>query len=364
MDIVPRRVERRSRAYLLGIALGLPSITAVWVAQAETDAFVRFAYPLLAAYLATAAFVLVRYPRSVRSVERRTFEIVTVLWLGRMAAELFAGDPVEGWRHLTPWSFMTLPLLAALGYVVHDTRTALRRTSVIPAVSGVLGLLMLGPEALATGETGYLVELLRYEVYLAVTMVFVHALALHKDDAAASQLEAERLRIMAHHDPLTGLPNRRRLQDALQRGLATADAAGQPLSVVVFDLDRFKSVNDDHGHAVGDDVLCEVAAAASNETRPRDVVGRWGGEEFLVVLPGADQERALRVAERMRQAVAERTAAKGVPVTASFGVAQHRPGAAPEDLIAEADAMLYAAKADGRDRVRATPVPAARPPTS
>jgi diguanylate cyclase (GGDEF)-like protein len=360
---MPTRQVRRSRAYLIGIAIGVPSIIGIWLTQRADDDVVGVTYPVLAVYLLGAGWVLRYRPHLTRAVERTTFAAVSLLWLLRLGFELHRGDPVAGWQQVTPWTFITLPLLALLGYVVHDTAAALRRTVLLPLVSSVLSLSALVPAATATGDWSAVIELVRYEVYLMVTMVFVHALALHKDEAARIQLEAERLRLIAHHDSLTGLPNRRYLEEVLERNVASADRAGRPLSVLLFDLDRFKEVNDTHGHAAGDLVLRDVARSVAAHTRPLDAVGRWGGEEFLVVLPDTDREAAVAVAERMRAAVAEGTAAAGVPVTASFGVAQYRSGAAA-DRVAEADQLLYAAKSSGRDAVRSAWLPAARAPAA
>jgi diguanylate cyclase (GGDEF)-like protein len=342
----------RGRVYLLGMAVGVPAIVGMWFAEGDDDPFVRYVYPGLAAYLVTVAWVLLRRPAAVRAVERRTFTLVSALWLGRLAVVLLAGDPDVGWEHLTPWTFMALPLMVVLGYVVFDTRTALRRGSLLPVVSGAVSVFALLPAALRTGEWGNLVELSRYETYLVVTMVFVHALALGKDQVAAAQLEAERMRAMAHHDALTGLPNRRRVQEVLVRQVAAAERSGVPLSVVCFDLDHFKAVNDTRGHAAGDLVLQEVAETVQQAARPRDVVGRWGGEEFVVVVPGADQEAATTLADRLRAAIAAHRFPDGVRLTASFGVAEHEPGTGVDALLARADELLYAAKASGRDTVR------------
>jgi diguanylate cyclase (GGDEF)-like protein len=361
VSLLVKRATRRSRAYLLGMLLGVPSIVVVWFVQAGDDVFVRYGYPFLAGFLLTMAWTLLRRPDAVRVVERRSFVVVTTLWLARMAVDLFSGDPAAGWQRLTPWSFMALPLMAVLGYVVFETRQALRFTSLIPVVSGLLGVAALAPVAVTEGGWGHLLELLRYEVYLVVTMVFVHVLAMHKDDAAASQLEAARMRAIAHHDELTALPNRRRLTELLELNLAASAEHGRPVSVIAFDLDHFKEVNDVHGHAVGDRVLQAASRAAAAQARPRDTLGRWGGEEFLVIVPGVDRDQAAAIAERMRRALASQPYPRGVRVTASFGVAQHRPGDTVEELLAVADAMLYEAKASGRDVVCAVPsLPQAR----
>jgi diguanylate cyclase (GGDEF)-like protein len=349
---VLRGRPRRVRLYLAGSLAALPSVVSVWSRWRDEGPVVLLGFPLLAGFLGVAAWTLLRPPGRARTLERVAFSAVTGLWLLQVAAQLLLGGPAAGWSQVTPWSFLFLSLMAVFGYVVFGTREALHYVSPIPVLSTVVGIVGLVPHAAVTGDWFRVGELLRYEMFLLLTIVFVHALALHKDDAAAAQLEAQRLRVIAHHDPLTGLPNRRRLEEVLARQVATADAQGRPLSVITFDLDHFKDVNDRHGHAVGDLVLRQAGEAVTRAARSRDTVGRWGGEEFLVVVPGADEEQAEGVAERLRAAVAEETYAHGVPVTASFGVAQHRPGAAVSEILAAADAGLYRAKDAGRDAVR------------
>jgi diguanylate cyclase (GGDEF)-like protein len=159
-------------------------------------------------------------------------------------------------------------------------------------------------------------------------------------------------------DGLTGLANRRAASDALHAEAARAERLETPLSVVLADLDGFKDVNDMHGHAVGDAVLRVFAEVLRETLRESDVAGRWGGEEFLLLLPGADEEGAAQLAERVRVALAARSV-PGVPglrVTASFGVAEHAGATTTEQLVAAADSALYRAKRAGKDRVeRAAP---------
>ena len=129
-------------------------------------------------------------------------------------------------------------------------------------------------------------------------------------------------------DGLTGLANRRQAEDALSSELARAARFGGPLSVVIGDLDDFKAVNDAHGHGVGDTVLREFARLLERSVRDVDVASRWGGEEFLLVLPGTDADGAVQLAQRIRDYLEDRTllTPEGVPVrvTASFGVAEAR----------------------------------------
>jgi diguanylate cyclase (GGDEF)-like protein len=161
-------------------------------------------------------------------------------------------------------------------------------------------------------------------------------------------------------DGLTGVANRRRCEEALNAEVARAERLGTPLSLVLADLDDFKAVNDLHGHATGDEVLRSFAAVLRATVRESDVAGRWGGEEFMLLLPGADGAGAAQLADRIRLALAAHpvTDAEGATfgVSCSFGVAEHRPGTDPGALFASADRALYRAKRAGKDRVELEPL--------
>ena len=166
----------------------------------------------------------------------------------------------------------------------------------------------------------------------------------------------ETLRELASRDPLTGLWNHSSIMDLLINEIDRAERQGAYVGVVLVDLDHFKSVNDTHGHLVGDQVLRDVAQAMSSTIRPYDAVGRLGGEEFLVVLPGCDQINTVGHAERLRLAlhrIAVNTPSGPVHVTASFGVAVVGPESRIDarTAIQYADSATYAAKHAGRDRV-------------
>lgn len=156
-------------------------------------------------------------------------------------------------------------------------------------------------------------------------------------------------------DGLTGLANRRAATDALHAEAARAERLQTPLAVVLADLDGFKDVNDEYGHAVGDEVLRTFAEVLRQTVRESDVAGRWGGEEFILLLPGADEEGAAQLAERIRVALADRSihGAPGLAVTASFGVAEYAGESNSDDLhlVVAADGALYRAKRAGKDRV-------------
>jgi diguanylate cyclase (GGDEF)-like protein len=182
---------------------------------------------------------------------------------------------------------------------------------------------------------------------------------------AAIALENARLhRIVERQalvDGLTGVSNRRHCEEALTSEISRADRLGTTLTLVLADLDDFKAINDDHGHAAGDEVLREFAAVLRATLRDSDLAGRWGGEEFLLLLPGADAIGGAQLADRVRSSLAERSFlgsdGSAVSVTCSFGVAQHEAGGDERDLFGAADRALYRAKREGKNRVElAAPV--------
>ncbi|CAG0943512.1 Response regulator PleD [Gammaproteobacteria bacterium] len=189
-----------------------------------------------------------------------------------------------------------------------------------------------------------------------------------RDEVGRLQQEVERMARSAERDHLTKTFNRQYIMDALLREKARADRTGRPFSVCIFDLDRFKSLNDSHGHLVGDRVLAIFANRARralramdaiNPTRFRRALGRLGGEEFLAILPGTEIDGALRCAERVREAVARHPVDRELEITVSAGVAEYRRGETVPELLTRADQAMYAAKRSGRNRVR---VSAARNP--
>ena len=152
-------------------------------------------------------------------------------------------------------------------------------------------------------------------------------------------------------DSLTELFNRRKMETCLERKLKEATREA-PFSLVMIDIDHFKKINDTHGHEVGDRVLVDIATLLQATIRQSDILGRWGGEEFLLILPNTSPEGALHVAEELRQAVQEYACpAYPHPISASFGVAHYRPQDTANSLIKRADIALYRAKHNGRNGV-------------
>jgi len=170
-------------------------------------------------------------------------------------------------------------------------------------------------------------------------------------------VQAQRLETLVFEDSLTGLANRRFVLTQLGGLISGARRHGRPLSIAIVDIDHFKSVNDEHGHAAGDTVLAAVAGVLRRHLRAEDQLGRLGGEEFLALLPDADARAAAITAEKLRAEVGAAVVAhEGVElaVTVSVGWAAW-DGEVQEDFLRRADEALYAAKALGRDRAEGAP---------
>lgn len=181
------------------------------------------------------------------------------------------------------------------------------------------------------------------EEYLAARLhVAQRILALHKT-----------LHLQATHDFLTGLWNRGAIMDNLQKELARAERWRTPISVIMVDLDHFKQVNDTYGHSTGDVLLCEAASRICALLRPSDRAGRYGGEEFLIIIPNCARDNALNLAERIRRSISETPVqihSESISMTISLGVATHI-GEDAASLIDGADKALYRAKKAGRNRI-------------
>lgn len=181
-------------------------------------------------------------------------------------------------------------------------------------------------------------------------------LAFEKERAEEARGEMERL---ARSDSLTGLPNRRHMQEKLQDERRRVERNGRPAAIVLCDIDRFKDINDSLGHEAGDAILKDVAARLRERLRAQDAVARWGGEEFLMLLPETDLDGAGELAESLRQRIADVPAhydGQDISVTLSFGVAVMDPTGPVDDSIRQADEALYVGKRTGRNRVVRAPV--------
>ncbi|MGC8754013.1 MAG: diguanylate cyclase [Thermosulfidibacteraceae bacterium] len=170
-------------------------------------------------------------------------------------------------------------------------------------------------------------------------------------DVSEKKKKEETLKEQALFDSLTGAYNKKVFYDYLGLMMENARRYGEPLSVVVFDIDNFKRINDTYGHIFGDRVLVEIAKIVRNNIRRSDIFGRIGGEEFAIILPKTNVEEAVILAERIREAVSDHLFVHAVKITVSIGIAGMKREDTPETLIARADSALYEAKRAGKNKV-------------
>lgn len=232
-------------------------------------------------------------------------------------------------RNMQHWAYILPPLLvflvratpALLGMVLFGIYVTL---TIVPLLPGI--------------------DVIRFAAGYGLLVCFMYTYALLQERAAAM------LRYHSDHDALTNCLNRRTFNEALDR-LEAARPAAPRCTFLLIDIDQFKSINDQHGHLVGDRIITQVAAVLGRELDPGTPLFRYGGEEFAVMLEGADGHAGVQLAERLRAAVA-RADFQGVPVSVSIGVAEWHAGQGSVDAaVGHADQALYEAKRSGRNRV-------------
>ena len=171
----------------------------------------------------------------------------------------------------------------------------------------------------------------------------------------------DKLHHASRHDPLTDLPNRRFISARLKELVSLARRKGAGFALILLDMDHFKAINDNYGHETGDKVLCRVAETLEETLRGCDTAGRWGGEEFLVILPETTTEQALEVAHRLKDrvrrirlpepCVSHKSGSQTLSLSASLGVSAYRPGESYDETLRRTDDAMYQSKAKGRNRV-------------
>ena len=332
-----------------------PRIAAVirnvaWVGIAAHTGFVAmfalFGHPRLAAFnvlsvaIWIAAAIANRRGRSTLGMWLLTLEVVAHAVLAVL---------LLGWS--SGFQYYLIPLIP---FVMFNDRLSRRTVAVISAgvFATLVALRAVAPEVGPGGAIeGGLALAFRYG-NLAIPLLALALVSFYFRSASTSA--ERRMESMALTDPLTGLLNRRSMEQRLREAAHGFQRSDRPFSLVMADVDHFKRVNDLHGHATGDRVLRAVAAQLTEQVRGHDAVARWGGEEFLLLLPETDAATACEVAERLRaEAEARLAEAAGLAagVTLTFGVAVFERGMRVAECLKRADEALYAGKEAGRNRV-------------
>lgn len=334
----------KRQAYLWAVILSLPVITWNWLLRFDI-LFWRIAYGGLIAGLLIAGIGLLNPNLPLRWVERFVILLNFVFGFGKYVYLVYdpAAHELVNWLGEIQANFWTIAIGFILTYIVFERKRALwiclGQTALILLVT-----LPLLPEFSAEIAR----EFFRLETRLVAIAFITLILAKAKDDLIETQNRALDVETLAYLDPLTGVPNRRALSQIIEKRIAEPNAQ---LGLVVTDIDFFKSINDTYGHDIGDIVLRETASLLKNSLRERDLVGRWGGEEFVILLYEGNAVNHIHTIERIRQAIQNNAFANGLRVTCSFGGSDLQRGDTLEELFSRADQALYVAKSKGRNRV-------------
>ncbi len=331
-----RFVQRVYRMRILGLGLGFLCVAAVFREQPTTPG-VWAALVLHGFVWPHVAYALARRSRDPRNTEYRNMLVDSTLggvWIGLMA-------------------FNVLPSVLLVTMLTADKVAAEGRRLFARAAA----LLVLGMAAgSAAAGFAFLPGSSMAVVLACMPFLFVYPLAITVVSRALSVRVREQNRLLEalnRTDALTGLPNRSHFEDVAITELRRSARSGRPSSLLMVDVDNFKMINDTFGHTAGDEVLREIASVLKAGLRDIDTPGRWGGDEFCVVLPETGLADALRTGERLRMAAEVAAGTPGVRCTISVGAAESRDAADLRAWVTAADAGLYKAKASGRNRVAA-----------
>jgi diguanylate cyclase (GGDEF)-like protein len=341
------------RVMLPLFAAGTAAIAVLWSTEllsGKISTVNRYAYPLLLALFGASVVILRWWPRHVGMVRWMGFLSVSLSQLGDLAVALLQSGPLLG-NYSAATLFNWLPLIYALAFFLLEGRAAVWSACLLLAlVCAGFAWRVASPEADPDDVTLLINVLASHVVFIVCLTGWLRM----KKLLSTQHGLAQELRVLASTDALTGLANRRQAMDELAQLVAAPPMRAPPPVALLCDVDHFKRVNDQLGHEVGDRVLLELADALRHSTRATDTVARWGGEEFLVVLPGSSMPEALELAERLRQRVAsasrEGAAAPLGGLTISVGLSAHRAGESTTEWLRRTDEALYAAKHGGRDR--------------
>lgn len=336
-------IEVRQRVFLVNVfcivGLGYLAVTGV---SAVVNGRVQLAVFLaVSAFAALGTFLYLRHTSDYRGAGHMVVGIVSVVF-----AYLICTGGVEGTGPL--WCYSVVPLVLFL----YGARRGLIWIGTLMAFAGIV--LFVPDMPLLRADYSFAFKsrfMASFGAVVIMSLLYEYARETSYRRMLSLQLDA---RQEARTDPLTGLANRRHMFERIESVRTEAERRDCPFSLLLCDLDHFKRINDRHGHGFGDEVLLAVTRVFEDTLRGEDLIARWGGEEFLVLLPCTDQDAAARLAEKLRARVENLALMHGgerVPVTLSIGVQQFDPALDVDRNIVAADRKLYLAKQQGRNRV-------------
>jgi diguanylate cyclase len=342
----------KRKVYLVATPIGILSMLVVWafgIGQKDLGVSRIFILPLLAILFLALCILLLSNTIPLRTFELSIYTLVLALGLYNFVSITLTITLMQ--VSFSPELTLWLPFIYLLSFLVLSTNLALLFSAFFFMVMLSLGLasyLHFLQAGLAYPNISILVQLyFASAFYIAV----LYLIALIKERYILEHAVAADMAKLAMTDSLTQVDNRRLLTQLLREEVNRAERHNLPLSVLLFDLDRFKKMNDSFGHNTGDGILKEAAQVLRQSIRASDPFGRWGGDEFLCLATNSGKEQAVELAERLRFILQNHHFKAVDKITASFGVTTYQKGDSPETLIRRADLGLYKAKAGGRNRV-------------
>lgn len=330
--------EQKRRVYLFVLPIIAASLALNLLITEDIRLVQLIKFVLLIAIIGCWGLLWTRWPLIVAEI--LILGVSLVYLLAAILSSLFVHMLEQGQLQLGNF-ILYVPFIVVLSFLI------LERKQAVMACFTLL-LLMIAPAipvwgSLASSQVHSLITLYVSLFVYTFLAYFLHILYRRRAEQRA-------IARFAYIDALTGAANRYRIDEWLAEKVEKADREGTDFSIILFDMDHFKRVNDEHGHKTGDDVLRQMADLVRSELGPGDLFGRWGGEEFIIItneeIPGA-----MELAERLREAIGSHDFGKAGNVTASFGVAGELPGDTPERLLNRADERMYHSKRTGRNRV-------------
>ncbi|GAA5512803.1 putative diguanylate cyclase DgcC [Deinococcus carri] len=337
----------RRRVYLWATGLGGLILLLLWVLQLRRpapDLFALYGYPVLLLECLWGLFWLLGH-RSLLVAERATFLLNALAVLAQLFLAVLTGDGQA--LTLSGNAYWLLVAVSILSYLMFSARQGVWLSAGFYTLGVVLPWVALGLRGQPLPGAA---DLLRVQLSCGAILVLLYSLAWYRERFLLERGHRLTLEQLVNTDPLTHLPNRRALYAAIERLLEEV-RQGTPGCLILLDLDHFKRINDTFGHNAGDGVLLESARLLRSALRDSDDLGRWGGEEYLIALPGVTPEQGRQIAGRLRDRLAAHVFPGVGQVTASFGVTPCTPHDDLGSSMARADLALYAAKAAGRNQV-------------
>jgi diguanylate cyclase (GGDEF)-like protein len=347
----------KRRSFLIGLPLGATAALVSFVAERTIypgDLASPLFFLLLAGWLGLLTLMVGVMKHISKSFEYLVFVSLNIFFLFKLALPLLLPtETVDAASGVTIFGYW-YPVLYALAFVMFGLRKGIRLSLLFYSITLAVVATVLVQHLL----DGDLAE--HYEHFYALSQLVFSGgilILLFATSAKLTRLHAKTaysMQYLANTDSLTKVNSRRHIEALLEEELSRAKRYGRPLSVVLVDVDHFKGVNDRYGHDMGDNVLHQFATILNNGVRRVDHVGRWGGEEFILVLPEIGATEAQLLASRLRQNIEEHPFGQVGKLTASFGVASVKPQDTVATLVKRSDLVLYQAKAEGRNKVVAT----------